>query len=151
MTKTCQILTEGFYSGVIEADKHYIPIKTDFSNYREVLDKFRDEQFRAQIIENAYNDLCLSNRWIYATFVAEFDEHLNTVVSPKSVQIVRKYNTLFEYRYRATLFPKEILQKIRQWICPKIPKKTKRIMRIFLDRVNWKSLSKFVPILGRKA
>ncbi len=51
MTKTCQILTRGDYSGVIEPDIHYIPIEPDFSDYKEALSKFRDLSFRNQIIE----------------------------------------------------------------------------------------------------
>ena len=32
MTKTCQLLVEGDYHGIMEAGKHYIEIKEDFSN-----------------------------------------------------------------------------------------------------------------------
>ena len=78
--KTCQILTRGDYSGVIKPDIHYIPINLDFSDYKETIEKFKDTIFRNQIIENAFNDICISDKWKYATFVKDFDKHLDEVI-----------------------------------------------------------------------
>jgi len=91
MTKTCQILTRGDYSGVIEPDIHYIPIEPDFSDYKEALSKFRDLSFRNQIIEKAHTDLCLNDTWSYKSFVKDFDEHLDESVyssaKPKNLKL----------------------------------------------------------------
>lgn len=53
-TKTVQILFEGHYSGYIRPDEHYIPLRKDFSNVDEVVEKFRDEAFCRKLADNAY-------------------------------------------------------------------------------------------------
>jgi len=53
-TKTAQILFEGHYNGYFKPDVHYIPLKKDFSNFAEVMEKFRDERYCRAITDNAY-------------------------------------------------------------------------------------------------
>jgi hypothetical protein len=53
-TKTCQILLEGHYNGILEADRHYIPIRRDLSDIDEAIERFRDVSFRTKIVEDAY-------------------------------------------------------------------------------------------------
>ena len=53
-TKTAQVLFEGRYDGLFEADTHYIPLKKDFSDADEAMRKFKDAAFRDQIVEQAY-------------------------------------------------------------------------------------------------
>lgn len=53
-TKTVQILFEGHYDGYFKPDVHYIPLKKDFSNFTEVMEKFRDEAYCRTITDNAY-------------------------------------------------------------------------------------------------
>jgi ribosomal protein S21 len=53
-TKTCQILLEGEYNGILEADRHYISVKKDFSNIDDVLRRFRDEIYRERMVEETY-------------------------------------------------------------------------------------------------
>jgi hypothetical protein len=53
-TKTCQILLEGHYNGILSAGQHYISVRKDLSDIDEALRRFRDEAFRAEIVERAY-------------------------------------------------------------------------------------------------
>jgi len=53
--KTCQILLEGDYNGILVADKHYFSVKKDLSNIKEVLDRFSDELIKKEMIKNAYS------------------------------------------------------------------------------------------------
>jgi hypothetical protein len=62
ITKTCQILVEGQYDGVLEADRHYIPLKRDFSNLTEVLEKVKDSKLIEEITERAYQEIYLSGK-----------------------------------------------------------------------------------------
>lgn len=52
-TGTVQILFEGDYDGYFHPDEHYIPLKKDFSNVDEAIDKFRDEAYCARVTTNA--------------------------------------------------------------------------------------------------
>ena len=54
-TKTIQILIEGNYNGYFKPDIHYIPLKKDLSNFDEAIEKFNDQTYTNQIVENAYD------------------------------------------------------------------------------------------------
>jgi hypothetical protein len=56
-TKTAQILVEGQYSGVLEPERHYLPVRRDFSDLDEVLERARDRNLLAQVAEQAYEDI----------------------------------------------------------------------------------------------
>jgi len=53
-TKTCQLLLEGHYNGILQPGEHYIPIKKDLSDLRDAVQRFRDEDERRRIVERAY-------------------------------------------------------------------------------------------------
>jgi len=54
-TKTCQILMEGNYNGILHADKHYIAIKKDFSNMDDVIRRFKDETYRRGMVDQTFD------------------------------------------------------------------------------------------------
>ena len=53
-TKTCQILLEGHYNGILRADEHYIQIRKDLSNLDDVIRRLKDVAYRTAIVELAY-------------------------------------------------------------------------------------------------
>lgn len=56
-TKTCQILLEGHYNGILKPDEHYIEVKRDFSNLEQAMEKLRDVSFRERLAEQAYAEV----------------------------------------------------------------------------------------------
>lgn len=74
--RVCQVLYEGHYSGAMEPMVHYIPLRKDFSNLEQVLQRLSDPALRRELTENAYRDLIASGRYSYAGFVAEVDRVL---------------------------------------------------------------------------
>jgi hypothetical protein len=68
-TRTCQILMEGSYDGILKPNIHYIPFKKDFSNIHEVLQKVKEDELREKIVTNAYRDIVASKKWTYREFV----------------------------------------------------------------------------------
>src|SRR5581483_3784877 len=54
-TKTCQILLEGHYNGILTADRHYISVKKDFSNIEDVVARFGDRGYREEMVEETYD------------------------------------------------------------------------------------------------
>lgn len=52
--RTCQVLLEGYYNGILQPDVHYIAVKKDLSNIESALQRFRDEVYRQQIVNAAY-------------------------------------------------------------------------------------------------
>ena len=69
MTKTCQILVEGEYNGILKPWLHYIPVKKDFSNVDEVLKIVKEDKLRHEIVEKAYKDIVESGKYTYGAFV----------------------------------------------------------------------------------
>jgi hypothetical protein len=53
-TKTCQVLLEGEYNGVLRPNEHYIPVKRDLSDVDEAVLEFKDEGRRRAIAAQAY-------------------------------------------------------------------------------------------------
>ena len=94
--KTCMVLFEGYYNGIIEPDIHYISLKKDFSNIEHVLSKFNDLKFREKLIDNAFNDLIKSQKYSYRKFINEFDSFLELSslsykISQKEIKLIKNF------------------------------------------------------------
>lgn len=74
---TALILFEGEYSGVVVPDKHYIPLKKDFSNVEDVLLKVQDINYLNHLTATAYNDVVASGKYSYSQFIKDFDLFLD--------------------------------------------------------------------------
>jgi hypothetical protein len=74
--RICQILYEGTYSGILKPMVHYIPLAKDFSNWDDVVRRFRDQGLRRELTHNAYHDLIETGQYSYRAFVESFDAEL---------------------------------------------------------------------------
>ena len=63
VTKTAQILVEGRYSGVLEPERHYIPVDRAFSNLDDALEQARNPKLLNELVERAYQDIYRSGRY----------------------------------------------------------------------------------------
>jgi hypothetical protein len=68
VTKTCQVLVEGDYDGVLVPGKHYIELKRDFSNVDDVLDIIARDELREGITAKASHDIVESGKYTYKSF-----------------------------------------------------------------------------------
>src|SRR5262249_22203739 len=88
-TRTCQILIEGNYNGVLRPWEHYIPLKRDFSNLDEVLEIVKRDELRPAMIERAYTDIVASARFTYERFahyvIAETERISPELAMPRQV------------------------------------------------------------------
>ena len=76
MTKTCQVLVEGDYQGVLEPGRHYIELKRDYSNLDEVIEKIQDRELCEQIAERAYEEVVASGKYTYRLLAEQVAAHL---------------------------------------------------------------------------
>jgi hypothetical protein len=53
-TKTINILVDGDYGPLLKPDEHYIPLKKNFSNFEECIEKVKDKNYFYKITENSY-------------------------------------------------------------------------------------------------
>lgn len=73
--KIVQILIEGDYNGILEANVHYIPVKPDLSNLKDAIIKAQDDAFCQKLVDDAYRDIIASKQYTYNRFVSEFDNN----------------------------------------------------------------------------
>lgn len=105
MTRTAQILIEGEYRGILIPNVHYIPLKRDFSNLTECLDKIKDVAYLQQIVDRAYEDIYLSGLYSYKAFAKIINEAIERHMSDEQSldtntkeaqvlerQLIRQYN-----------------------------------------------------------
>ncbi len=75
-TRTCQLLVEGSYQGVLRAGEDYLPIARDFSNLRQVLETSKDDALVRRIADNAWNRVVASGRYTYRGFVRAVEQSI---------------------------------------------------------------------------
>ncbi len=97
MTKTCQILVEGNYSGVLKANQHYIPLKRDFSNLEEALSKLKDDDYIQAMIDRAYQEIYLSKNYTYASFANQLENAIDIELA-KSNHVSKEISPFVWYR-----------------------------------------------------
>lgn len=54
-TKTCLLLLEGGYNDLLKPDEHYIRVKKGFTNIDDVIRKFKDEEYRSNMVNHTYD------------------------------------------------------------------------------------------------
>lgn len=75
LTRTCQVLVEGHYNGVLAPGEHYIELKRNFSNIEQVLGQIQSQQGCAEIAEYAYQHVVASGLFTYERFVNKILKH----------------------------------------------------------------------------
>ena len=77
-TGTVQLLFEGRYGDYLQPDIHYIPLKKDFSNVDEALEKFRDGAFTEKVADNALR--LVNERFTYEHLIGRFADALEPLI-----------------------------------------------------------------------
>ncbi|MCP3902016.1 MAG: hypothetical protein GY715_00145 [Planctomycetes bacterium] len=71
--RTALVLFDGEYSGVLEPNRHYIPLRKDFSNVDDVLAQVNDDDRVRELTDCAYEEIAASGRWGYPHFIRDVD------------------------------------------------------------------------------
>ncbi len=72
-TGSAMVLLEGHYGGILVPDQHYIPLRKDYSNIDDVIQKISDTSYCKALADRAHDDLIKSKRYSYENFVVRFD------------------------------------------------------------------------------
>jgi hypothetical protein len=89
VARTAQVLVEGTYSGVLEPERHYIPVKRDFSNLDEALERLHDVDYLEELTSRAYEEIYLPGTWTIREFGDQLREALDTSRRPSPGRRVR--------------------------------------------------------------
>ena len=72
--RTPMVLFPGRYSGILEPERHYIPLAEDFSNMDEVAARLRDHAGLSALAERTHREIVESGRYSHRVMVREFDD-----------------------------------------------------------------------------
>ena len=75
--RTCQVLVEGGYDGVLEPEVHYLPVRPDGSDAGAVVERLADHKLVEATAARAYADLVLSGRYGYAALATQLERVLD--------------------------------------------------------------------------
>ena len=137
MTKTCQVLMEGNYHNVLIPGKHFIEIKKDYSNLKEVFEKISDRDFCEKLAEKTYTDVVLSGKYTYKNFSKSVLNHLEKLVRRKS-KIVRYDNFLYQLLEKRIQHERSfiLLFRIRNYIHFEFPRKVKKLFFLIYHKIK---------------
>jgi glycosyltransferase involved in cell wall biosynthesis len=79
--RTALIMFDGQHPDIVAPDRHFIPLKTDYSNIGEVFQKLDDLDFLRQLTDRAYEELIKSGRYSYKQLIEEFDGYITSRLS----------------------------------------------------------------------
>ena len=80
---TVLIMIEGddeCYSGILKPNIHYIPIKKDYSNLPEVIEKIKDDNYLQSIADKAYTDIIESNKYTIKSLCNDLDSVISEYI-----------------------------------------------------------------------
>ena len=80
-----QVLFEGDYSSVLEAGRHYIPLRRDFADVDDVIRRLRDLERCQSMVDRSFEEIVLNPRYSHKAFVEAFDAALRSGMASKLV------------------------------------------------------------------
>lgn len=101
--RTVLILYEGEYSGILIPGRHYIPLKKDFSNIKEVIARLRDNNYLQQMANIAYEEIALNPEYSYRSFIQKIDKVIETEFKCRSKNKVAKQLEYNEEDFRCAI------------------------------------------------
>lgn len=130
--RTCQVLVEGGYDGVLEPDVHYLPVRPDGSNADAVVERLADHPLVEATAARAYADLVLSGRYGYAALAAQLERVLDEERPPDgTARPLRRAQTAAAVYNVAVVRPPRWAYKAVDRVAPGV------IRRLERARVRW--------------
>lgn len=68
------------YSGILKPNIHYIPVKRDYSNLGEVIEKIKDNNFLQNIADKAYKDIIESDKYTIKSLCNDLDSVISQYI-----------------------------------------------------------------------
>lgn len=103
--KTVMVLFEGAYSGVLEPNIHFLPLKKDFSNLPQIFSTLADDIKVDAIAERAYEDIIISERYGYRQFVEMVDGEIGKIIADLNLNLTDTEIALTDTLSKITHFP----------------------------------------------
>ena len=133
-TRTCQILIEGDYNGILKAGEHYIELKRDFSNVDQLMELVRQDTLRTEITERAHRDIVESGQYTYRSFVQYVLERALpdiklSILSPSDVARSRVLYIWMRFRHWLSWGMVALISLRNRWLKKILPMEVVTILR----------------------
>ena len=145
--RTCQVLIEGNYNGVLKPNENYIPIRKDFSNLDDVFSKMKDVPYCEAMAERTFDSIVKSGNYTYDKFVRFVLSTMNEQTKDRNKPEVNKGALLrlkFLSRHPYVYSPLNYLKLVGAEMIKRI------IWKTGCDKKTWFKKIEFF-ILGRNA
>jgi hypothetical protein len=129
VTRTCQVLVEGTYNGILKPGEHYIELKQDLGNVGEVLELIQRDAVRGELTERAYRDIVASGAYTYRQFVRYVLEQALTpsvLTRPAGLRLLDRWGALAD---RATWGRVALRSRWRGFI-ERLPTPVRQVLRV---------------------
>jgi len=113
--RTALVLFPGEYSGILEPDRHYIPLQKDFSNLGEVASKLRDTEELQAMVDRTYREIACAEAYSLRRLVRDVDETVEAVPTfrPRARYPYRLQIARVERAFRASAMVRAAKQAYR--------------------------------------
>ena len=81
--RTAMVLIRGRYSGLLEPDRHYIPLEPDYSNLDHVMERIKDLPALEAMADRAYRDLIASEAYSYRAYLQRIDDLVEQAINER--------------------------------------------------------------------
>ena len=130
--RTCQVLVEGGYDGVLEPEVHYLPVRPDGADVDAVVERLADRRLVEATATRAYADLVLSGRYGYAALAAQLERVLD-----EERPVAREPQSMRRARAAAAVYNVTIVRPPR-WAYQAVDRVAPGIIRrLERQRVRW--------------
>lgn len=116
--RTLMILYEGSYSGILQAWRHYVPLKKDHSNMNEVIAVLQNPSQAKKIIETAYSEIALNKNYSFQTMVNEIDNLVSEKINTLGFVAKKAYSEFIFKKYSCRVIFRRLWAMIRKKLSP---------------------------------
>jgi hypothetical protein len=132
--RTGMVLLEGEYSGILAPGRHYIPLKKDFGNLRQVVETIRDTMAIQRMVDCCYEEIARSEEYSYRRFVARFDDIVEIEIARRGTRRAASGSPARSIGYAASSSVLLLAAWVRAGLSAVLPSPVKRRVSALLGR-----------------
>jgi hypothetical protein len=110
--KTAMVLFEGEYSGILIPDRHFIPLKKNFSNFSDVLNKLKNHQYLQDMVDRTYKEVAENDVYHYRSFIEMFDDTISEEMTTRRKTYTKTPYTNSKYKMDLFISPSYLFHRV---------------------------------------